>query len=240
MERINIHKKPNPFLKIGMVMDSISRDRHRTNLLKNYEQQALAFLVQRIPSRITSNMLTAFGFFGSTVIFASFLLATYFHRSFLLLGVLGFGINWFGDSLDGRLAYYRNIPRKYYGFALDIIMDWISIILIGVGYIIYAVGFWELLGYIFVVMYGWEMIIALLRYKLTGKYTIDSGKIGPTEVRIAISAVLVAEILFPGSLSYSAIAFGLILFVFNILDTHKLLKAANDLDIKERENAVNA
>jgi hypothetical protein len=40
--------------------------------------------------------------------------------------------------MDGRLAYYRNRPKKLYGFTLDITIDWIGIILIGVGFIVYA------------------------------------------------------------------------------------------------------
>jgi phosphatidylserine synthase len=44
------------------------------------------------------------------------------------MGYFGFAINWFGDSLDGRIAYYRNTPRKWYGFALDCIMDWLSLV----------------------------------------------------------------------------------------------------------------
>jgi phosphatidylserine synthase len=150
-----------------------------------------------------------------------------------LLGVLGFIISWFGDSLDGRVAYYRNKPRKLYGFALDITMDWISIIIIGYGYIVYSEGIWELLGYGFVVMYGWEMIIALMKYKITGKYSIDSGIFGPTEVRIIISAIMVAEVLLPGSLIYSAGIIVLILFFTNIADTRKLLLVSDSMDKKE-------
>jgi len=239
MFKENILKRPNISLKASKVLELISRDRTRTNLLRKYEQKALVFLVQRIPSRISSNMMTAFGFFGSIVVFTSFLLATYIHRSYLLLGVLGLTINWFGDSLDGRLAYYRNKPRKLYGFAFDITMDWLSIILVGCGYIFYSSGFRELLGYGFVVMYGWEMIIVLLRYKITGHYKIDSGKIGPTEVRIVIAAVLIAEVLLPGSILYTAIGLAAILLIFNIMDTRKLLKIADKLDIEERKHKSN-
>ena len=163
-------------------------------------------------------------------IFLSFILATYYHIIILLISVLGFAINWFGDSLDGRLAYYRNKPRKLYGFTLDITIDWIGIILIGYGYIVYTEGIWELMGYGFVVMYGWEMIIALMRYKISGKYSIDSGIFGPTEVRIIISAIMVTEVLLPGSLIYSAIIIVLVLFFTNIADTRKLLKVADGLD----------
>lgn len=224
------HDKSNQSLKNGEALESISRDRTRTNLLRKYEQNALAFLVQRIPTWISSDMLTAIGFLGSVIVFASFMLAAYIDKHYLFLGVLGFTISWFGDSLDGRVAYYRNKSRKLYGFTLDITMDWISIILIGGGYIVYSKDIWELLGYCFIVMYGWEMIIALMRYKITGKYSIDSGIFGPTEVRILISAIMVTEVLIPGSITYSVILIGLILFFSNIADTRKLLKIADDMD----------
>lgn len=228
-----IHEKSSPAPKTSKVLESIARDRARTNLLGKYEQRTIAFLVQRIPSWISSNMLTTIGFFGSFIVFLSFVLATYLQLNYLLLGVLGFAISWFGDSLDGRIAYYRNRPRKLYGFTLDITIDWIGIILIGAGYIIYSEGIWELLGYGFVVMYGWEMIIAMMRYKITGEYSIDSGILGPTEARILISAILVAEVIFQGSIKYSVTILAIILFFVNIADTRKLLRVANDMDVKE-------
>jgi phosphatidylglycerophosphate synthase len=186
-----------------------------------------------MPRFITSNILTGIGFFGNIIVAASFILAAYFSKTFLLLGLLGFIISWFGDSLDGRLAYFRNKPRKNYGFVLDITIDWISIIIIGYGYIIYAEGIWELFGFGFVVMYGWEMIIALMRYRITGMYSIDSGIFGPTEVRIGIGAIMVAEVLLPGSLKYSASVVVIILFFVNIGDTRKLLRVADEIDKKE-------
>jgi phosphatidylglycerophosphate synthase len=215
------------------LIKTVFSDRTRTNLLKNHEQNAISWLVQRIPSFITSNMLTAIGLFGNLIVATSFVLATYFSRTFLWCGLLGFFFGWFGDSLDGRLAYYRNKPRKKYGFALDITIDWISIIIIGLGYIIYTEGIWELFGYGFVVMYGWEMIIALIRYKITGQYSIDSGKLGPTEARIIISAIMIAEVFLPGSLNYSAGFVVIVLFVVNIIDTRHLLSVADDIDKQE-------
>ncbi len=217
------------------VFDAISKDRHRTNILRKYEQKALVFLVQRIPSFISSDMLTGIGFIGSLITVFSFILATYVDRNFLLLGILGFLVNWFGDSMDGRVAYYRNTPRKWYGFSLDITVDWLTTILIGYGYMVYTDGVWEMLGFVFVVMYGWAMITTLLRYKVTGKYTIDSGLFGPTEVRVLISAILIAEVLFEGSIVYSALAACVILFIINIIDTRKLVSLANDRDLAEKQ-----
>jgi len=214
----------------GEVLRNVFSDRTRTNLLRKQEEMAISWLVQRIPSFITSNMLTGIGFFGNMIVSASFILAASFSRIFLLLGLIGFFISWFGDSLDGRLAFFRNKPRRKYGFTLDITIDWISIILIGVGYIIYAEGPWKMLGYGFVVLYGWEIIIALIRLYITGNYSIDSGKMGPTEVRIIIGLIMIAEVLLPGSLTWSAFVVVIALFSVNVIDTRRLLRVADDID----------
>jgi len=228
MELENNHST-NDVLKI------ISQDRSRTNLLKTAEQRTIAFLVQRIPSWITSDILTAIGFFGSFIILLSFILATYFGGAYLLLGVFGFMVCWFGDSLDGRIAYYRNKQRKWYGFALDITTDWIGVVLMGWGFVIYIDSEWEIIGFCFVILYGWEMLTTLLRYKITNKYSIDSGLFGPTEVRIVISIILVLEVVLKGSILYSAALACILLLITNIIDTNKLLKMANDRDIEEKE-----
>jgi phosphatidylglycerophosphate synthase len=225
-------------LKTGNIKDSLFQDRTRTNLFRKFEQTAIAFLVERIPSWVSSDMLTAIGFAGNLIVFSGFIIAAYLHTAFLLLGILGFAINWFGDSLDGRLAYYRKKPRKHYGFTLDITIDWLGIIMIGCGFIVYAEGIWELLGYGFIVMYGWEMIIALMRYRLTEKYSIDSGILGPTEVRIVISAILLTEVMFKGSLIYLSVVTVIIMFIVNIIDTRKLLNLANRMDVVEVNKKV--
>lgn len=229
------NKKNKRSREINEVLKFITGDRERTNLLKDPEQKALAYLVQRIPPWINSDMLTAIGLVGNIIVFLGFILATYLNIYYLLLGLPGFAISWYGDSLDGRLAYYRQNPRKRYGFTLDITIDWISIILIGFGYIVYVEGYWDLLGYGFVVLYGWEMIIALIRYKITGNYSIDCGKLGPTEARIIIAVILVLEVLLQGSIIISVSILVLVLFIVNILDTHRLLRIANKIDNKEKE-----
>lgn len=226
------HKSLKQTLKV------ISSDRDRTNLLRKYEQNLIAYLVQRIPSWISSDMLTFIGFSGSIIIFVGFVLATYIHSSFLLLGVAGFIISWFGDSLDGRIAYYRKKPRKWYGFALDITADWLGIILMGLGFVIYATGFWEFFGFGFVVLYGWEMITTLVRYKITGKYSIDSGLLGPTEVRIVLSLIFILEVVVHNSILYMGVIATAGLFIANLVDSIKLLKLADECDIREKEQSA--
>ncbi len=215
---------------VNEVVLTISKGRQRTNILRRYEQKTIAFLVQRIPSWISSDMLTGIGFFGNIIVFLSFLLAAYYGEKFLLLGIVGFMVSWFGDSLDGRIAYYRGKPRKWYGFALDMTIDWLGIILVGLGFIIFAQGVTKFLGYCFITLYGWEMITALLRYKITDKYSIDSGIFGPTEVRIIISIVLITEVIFSGSITYFAAIACLGLLISNISDLYNLLKFSDESD----------
>ncbi len=210
------------------------QDRKRTNILSNPEQKLISYLVPRIPNWISSDGLTAIGFFGSLMILGSFLLAEYVDRDLLLLAIPGFFVQWFGDSLDGRIAYYRNKSRKWYGFALDIVMDWVSTVFIGLGYILYTVGDFKYLGFALVALYGWAMIISQLRYRITDKYTIDAGLLGPTEIRVIICLVLILEVLVKGSINYSVMFICASLFLINIGDTLKLLALGDAKDKEEK------
>jgi phosphatidylglycerophosphate synthase len=211
-------------------------DRKRTNILKQAEQKSIVFLLPKIPKFVTPNVLTFIGTFGSFVVFASFVLALYLSKWYLLYGILGLAINWFGDSLDGRLAYYRNIPRRWYGFALDIIMDWIGIVLIGFGYYLYAQKGTEILAFSFVVLYGWSIIISQIRYKITDKYSIDSGIVGPTELRLIIALILIIEVFYQGSITYLAGLIIITLLLLNIIDSLKLLKLGDLKDNNQNQN----
>src|SRR5690606_24425518 len=210
------------------------QDRKRTNILSNSEQRLITFFLPRIPSWISSDGLTAIGFFGSLMIMCSFLLAEYVNRYLLLLAIVGFFVQWFGDSLDGRLAFYRNKSRKWYGFALDIVMDWVSTVMIGLGYVFYAAEDFKYSGFALVALYGWAMIISQLRYKITDKYTIDAGLLGPTEIRVIICLVLLLEVFVPFSINYCVIVICVSLFFINIADTKKLLDMGDARDKAEK------
>ena len=93
---------------------------------------------------------------------------------------------------------------------------------------------WLVVGYAFIVMYNLEMVIALLRYKITNQYSIDSGFLGPTEVRIAICIALIIEVLFNGLFLYFAILSTLILFIANIKDILQIIKLADLRDKEEK------
>ena len=213
-------------------------DRKRTNILGGIEQPTLRFLVALMPKFVTPNILTAFGSFGSILVFLGFILAKNFQSYYLLLCILGLIINWVGDSLDGRIAYYRNIPRKWYGFSLDIIMDWIGTIFIGLGYYFYAPEEYRIVGFLFVVLYGWAMIISQLRYKITGFYSIDAGLVGPTEIRVILSAIILAEFFFFNTLQYYAGGICVALLIIDIIDTRKLLNLGDIRDEEEKREKL--
>jgi len=215
------------------VLQRTFSDRKRTNILKSLEQSTIVFLLPKMPKFISPNVLTFIGTLGSGIVFLAFVLGTYLANWYLLLGIIGLAINWLGDSLDGRLAYYRNIPRRWYGFALDIIADWIGIVLIGFGYYIYAENGTQIVAFAFVALYGWSIIISQLRYKITNEYSIDSGFVGPTELRFIIALILIVEVLFPGSITYLAGLITVILLIINGIDSVKLLKLG---DLKDKNH----
>ena len=221
---------------LSSILKTIAQDRDRTNILRNGEQKLIAYLVQRVPSWLTSDGLTYIGLFGNVFVGLCFMLAAHFDNpTFLLIGLPGFIINWYGDSLDGRLAYYRKLPRKWYGFSLDVTVDWVGLAVIGLGFFFYATPGWKWLGYVFVVLYGWEMVTAQLRYKITGKYSIDSGIFGPTELRVILMAIITSEYFFKGSIYYLVIIACAILVFTNFKDTRQVLKAGDERDEREKK-----
>lgn len=213
--------------------DRIRRDRERTNLLRNAEYRLIEQLCERMPPWVTPDMLTATGFLGSVVVFGGLCLGNYW-KGFLLLSVIGFAIQWFGDSLDGRLAYFRNTPRKWYGWTLDLNTDWVSACVIGLGFYFYLPVEHRIVAFVFVIAYGGSLIVALLRYKVTDKYTIDTFLFGPTEVRILLSLVLLIEIFRTDTLFQFGLVGTLLLVTFNLIESYRILKQADQRDREEK------
>ena len=99
--------------------------RIQTSFLNAAEKKALLWLAERQPKWTDSDMLTLVGHIGAVVIALGFILANY-SVHFLWLSILGFVINWYGDSLDGTLARVRKQQRPIYGFYIDHTMDAIN------------------------------------------------------------------------------------------------------------------
>lgn len=215
-----------------MIEERQHKNRVRKNILKHLEAQAVSWLCPRLPKWVKPDLLTGFGFVGSTVVF----FGLYFGQSsrlWLLLSVAGLIMHWFGDSLDGRLAYYRNTPRKWYGFSLDVLVDWSSASIMALGFYLYLPLF-KLIALLFVAAYGGSMIIALLRYRVVDQYIIDSFALGPTELRIFLATILLLEIFLPMTLLYAGAGATLLHIVANTLESYRLLLAADQRDRREQ------
>ena len=121
-------------------------------LLAPLERPALQWLAAHMPSWISPDILTVIGIIGAIAILLGYLLSNQ-SPGFLWLGSLGFVINWFGDSLDGTLARYRQIERPKYGFFVDHTVDSFNEVLIVIGlglspYVSFNIACLGLIGYL--------------------------------------------------------------------------------------------
>jgi len=155
----------------------------RTNSgwLSGAEQRALDWLAPRVPRWLSPDGLTAVGFAAAVVALAGYLLAAHYPVALWLVNV-ALVVNWFGDSLDGRVARLRGVERPRYGFFLDQSIDILSQLLFAVGL--------AASGYIRpeIVMLGLATYLmmtaqSLLRVQATGVFHLATGGMGLTEVR---------------------------------------------------------
>jgi len=99
--------------------------RENGGLLAGPEKAALNWLAKHMPKSIHSDHLTLLGLFAMIAAGISFW-ASSFNKSALLLVVFFLAVNWFGDSLDGSLARFRNCQRPRYGYYVDHVVDLIG------------------------------------------------------------------------------------------------------------------
>lgn len=162
-------------------------------LLGPLERPALRWLAAHMPMWVNSDIMTVVGVFGSVLIFTSYIL-TNISPHFLWLACFGFVVNWFGDSLDGTLARYRNKQRPKFGFFVDHTTDALSqmLVFLGLGLSPYVQFEIAALG---LVTYLLMSILAYVTTIVTGTFQISYSRIGATEMR-AIAMILNVLIFF--------------------------------------------
>ena len=151
----------------------------------NLEKKALLWLAARIPSWINSDHLTLLGFAAMWLACASYILARH-NRVGLLLATLCLALNWFGDSLDGTLARFRNHQRPRYGFYVDHIIDSIGALLLmgglaASGYLNARIAMGMLVAF---------LLLSIETYLATytiGSFRMSFWKFGPTEIRLLLA-----------------------------------------------------
>jgi archaetidylinositol phosphate synthase len=152
-----------------------------------WEAENLPRMARALPAWVTPDHLTGLGVVAAFVIGGGYVLA---HHSpyWMLLSVLGLFVHWYGDSLDGTLARVRKMERERYGYFVDRTADAISTVVIGVGLglsplVRLPVGMMLTIGYLLLQLYA-EICAYTSR-----KFPLSFGRMGPTEVRIALGAV---------------------------------------------------
>ena len=99
-------------------------------------------------------------------------------------------VHWFGDSLDGTLARVRRAERPRYGYYLDHLADAVATALVGVGLGLSAHMHLSA-GLVLVIAYLALSINSYLETQALGRFSLGYGRLGPTEARLALIALLV-------------------------------------------------
>lgn len=159
--------------------------RKNEGLLAAPEKKALNWLAGRTPMWIHSDHLTLLGLLAMVGAGASFW-ASGTNESTLILVVVFLAINWFGDSLDGTLARFRNCQRPRYGYYVDHVID-----LIGTASLL---GGMALSGYmnplIAIALLATFAIVeaeVFLATHVQQLFRLSCFGIGPTELRVLLS-----------------------------------------------------
>jgi phosphatidylglycerophosphate synthase len=159
--------------------------RIQQSILANLEKRTLIWLAARMPAWVNSDHLTLLGLLSLAAAGAAYWWSAT-NPIGLVLVVLCLALNWFGDSLDGTLARFRNHSRPRYGFYVDHVVDSFSaFFLLGglalSGYMSPLVALGLLVAYLML-----SVEIYLATYAL-GAFKISYYKMGPTELRILLS-----------------------------------------------------
>ena len=162
----------------------------RTNdiLLGPLERPTLAFFAKHMPKWVNSDMLTVLGLLGSVLAAVSYAMVgrgEVKSNPWLWIASLGFVINWFGDSLDGTLARYRNMSRPNYGYYTDHAIDGLTALLVFSGIGLSGIARFDVT---MIALCGWLLLMlqVYLKTHATGVFEMTSIKIGPTEMRLAV------------------------------------------------------
>ena len=156
--------------------------RIQTSILSSAERKALNWLAARQPRWVTSDMLTWFGTFGALLVGLGFALAWIDYR-WIWLSTVGLVIHWYGDSLDGSLARYRNTQRPTYGYYIDHTMDVVTEGLMFIGFGLSPYARFDLSMVVFVLYLALTLNVSINAH-LKSEFKLTYAKLGPTEFRL--------------------------------------------------------
>jgi archaetidylinositol phosphate synthase len=159
--------------------------RHQESWLAPLEKKVLLWLAARMPGWVTPDHLTLLGLASMALAGAALVTGRIVPAAALSVPFL-LALNWFGDSLDGTLARFRNKQRPRYGFYVDHIVDAFSTIFLLGGL---ALSGWmtPVIALSMLVVYFLLSIDSYLATHTIGKFEISYFKFSPTELRILLA-----------------------------------------------------
>lgn len=175
--------------------DFQSAERFHNSILASPERRALIWLAERMPARVNSDHLTILGFVSLLAVGLSYWYAKY-SRAGLVLVMLFFVLNWFGDSLDGTLARVRNCQRPRYGFYVDHVLDACGSIFVFAGLALSGYMSERIAVGLLVAYFLLSIEVYLATYTV-GKFHLSVGAFSPTELRLLLIAGNIALLFKP-------------------------------------------
>ena len=174
-----------PFAPLPSTKDFTNAKRVQEALTAGVERRVLHWIAARLPASVNSDHLTLLGFVAQFLAGASYALSRW-NRSALVLATFFIALNWFGDSLDGTLARWRNQQRPRYGFYVDHMIDTFGAAFLMGGLAISGFLHW----YVAVGMLFAFLVLSIEVYLATytlGTFQLSYGILGPTEIRILLA-----------------------------------------------------
>ena len=161
--------------------------RRELGVTASIEKRALIWLAARMPAAVNSDHLTALGL--AAMLGAGGAYALSGPHPWLLFAVNALlVVNWFGDSLDGTLARYRDRCRPRYGFYVDHMVDMFGALFLLAGLALSPyMSAWAAAA-VLVAYFMLAIHVYLATYAL-GVFKIAFGGMGGTELRLVLAAV---------------------------------------------------
>jgi archaetidylinositol phosphate synthase len=159
--------------------------REQTSVLSPLEQIALQWLVKRLPNWVSPDHLSILGLLAMLLAGVGYFFSKG-NAQFLHLVNFCLALNWFGDSLDGTLARFRNKQRPKYGFYVDHIIDTFGTLFLMVG-LIMSGYISERVGLGILIVYFMLSINSYLAAYSLNVFSISFWKFSPTELRILLA-----------------------------------------------------
>jgi phosphatidylglycerophosphate synthase len=159
-------------------------EREQTSILAPLERVALRGLARRMPGWVNSDHLSVLGLAGMLMAGVCYA-ASKQHPLMLHLVNLFIFLNWFGDSLDGTLARYRDRQRPRYGFYVDHIIDTFGALFLLFGIALSGYMSERVAAAVLIVFFMLAINSYLAAYAL-GVFKLSQWKLGPTELRLLL------------------------------------------------------